>query len=233
MKSKFLRQYLPASLFALLALYVALRATHTLGVFNMPTDSMLPNIQPNTLVFTWKGLDINRLDVIAFYDTSMALPGMRPPVRSTFLGRVVAMGGDSLKISEGRVFVNGQNADKDLPLNFIWKVSEKDFQQNAGLFDGITPVSRMAGALLVSLESARATQIKQILPLTMMDAPMTDLGYDLPWGPEARNWTNLNFGPVRVPDDCLFILGDNRNNSEDSRHRGFVPQKDVFGKRIY
>ena len=41
------------------------------------------------------------------------------------------------------------------------------------------------------------------------------------------------FGPVTVPADNFFMMGDNRDNSEDSRFWGFLPRSYVKGKALF
>jgi signal peptidase I len=42
-----------------------------------------------------------------------------------------------------------------------------------------------------------------------------------------------NFGPVTVPPDQFFLMGDNRDNSNDSRFWGFAPRESFIGKPLF
>jgi len=41
-----------------------------------------------------------------------------------------------------------------------------------------------------------------------------------------------NYGPVTVPKDHLFAMGDNRDNSADSRVWGFLPRENLVGQAL-
>jgi len=49
-----------------------------------------------------------------------------------------------------------------------------------------------------------------------------------PYRPDLRNW-----GPLVVPPDSLMALGDNRDESLDSRYYGFIPRRNFRGAPLF
>jgi signal peptidase I len=58
-----------------------------------------------------------------------------------------------------------------------------------------------------------------------------------PFDPNAEDHGTMDvrrsYGPVTVPEGNYFMMGDNRDNSEDSRYWGFMPREYVKGRALF
>ncbi|MDD5057768.1 MAG: signal peptidase I [Sideroxydans sp.] len=66
------------------------------------------------------------------------------------------------------------------------------------------------------------------LPVLHLTERLGEERRTIQWLPDLMRASN--FGPVAIPADQYLMLGDNRDNSADSRYIGFIPRQVLIGK---
>jgi signal peptidase I len=66
-----------------------------------------------------------------------------------------------------------------------------------------------------------------------LDEPFVHFLEPVPTSSEVTSFdVRERYGPVRVPDGQYFVMGDNRDNSQDSRYWGFLPRSYIKGRAL-
>ncbi len=147
-------------------------------------------------------------------------------------------------ILEGdRIFVNKMAYDLRIPFTHVSLFKTADpVRGDIIVFDsekaGKRLVKRVVGVPgdLVSMRNNVLTINGNQLRYQNLDGSHTDHIEDLPGLSHAirtnpgRHNPMASFATVEVPDDHYLAMGDNRDNSADSRVIGFVPRQEIVGR---
>ena len=224
----------------LASLLIVARITGMLQYFSIPTPSNEPNIKPGDKVFSSNLKDPLPYNFIVFTSkyadsTNMsAMPDFKPGTH--YLHRLCGIPGDILEMKNGILYVNNKNFDAKLNLTNQYKISSTEW--NMIEQDDIETMYESGGRPMISKDSAVVffdnvlikkymSKINPVLHLL----PYSELG-PFKWNNKDEYWTTDNFGPMKIPTGCYFVLGDNRHNALDSRYIGFVEKENIKGVAI-
>ena len=185
--------------------------------FKIPSGSMIPTLLINDLILVNKFHYGVRLPVINLKVLNNNSPQRGdvmvfryPPKPSLdYIKRVVGVPGDEVAYLNKKLTINGNPLTKTALPDFF----DEDTMRYAKQFDEVTGTRRYR---LLNDEDRPAF------------IPGTE---DFPF---KQNCRYSSEGVVcKVPEGHYFMMGDNRDNSLDSRYWGFVPEKNIVGKAFF
>ncbi len=198
-------------------LFVFVLRSFVVEPFRIPSGSMIPTLQVGDLILVSKFSYGIRLPIIHTQVVETGTPQrgdvmvFRYPVDPSldYIKRVVAVPGDEVAWLGRRLFLNGQ----PVPTQEVGQAFDTERlsygTEYAEILDGRS--HRMM------IDPRRSSEL----------GPMTAF-------PGQENCRYTRDGVTcRVPDGHFFVMGDNRDNSLDSRFWGFVPEDNIVGKAFF
>ena len=189
--------------------------------FNIPSDSMVPTLETGDFILVNKFDYGVRLPIINKKIIDVGEPErgdvivFRYPPQPTisYIKRVVGVPGDHIVYDHGQLTINGTKVAK-VPVEFS---REKD-----------------------TLDTPTSIYHKETLgehTFTMRELEDVNVARQAPFINYVENGkysaTNGLYWEVKVPEGQYFAMGDNRDQSADSRFWGFVPEENLTGRAFY
>ena len=205
-----------ASFFPVILIVFVLRS-FLFEPFRIPSGSMIPTLQIGDLILVNKYQYGIRLPVINRKIIDLGSPQrgdvmvFRFPHNTTqdYIKRVVGLPGDQVEYADRRLSINGQPVpEQPLPRYF-----EEDRVQYYAQF----------------AEKLGNVEHRIILSEGPGVPPMRAFAHT---HPQACQYTAAGVS-CTVPEGHYFVMGDNRDNSEDSRFWGFVPDENIVGRAFF
>lgn len=224
------------------ALLAALATAGCRGRYDIPSSAMEPTLIVGDKIEV-RGLDDGeprRGDIVVFEyrnpDPLGASPmlerrgatfGKDPMDGNDFVKRVIAVGGDRVRLEANRVVLNGQPIDTTSDGLTKCPLHGQDYDpEPRGHFE-CERQRESIGVLRWQTQHAVGDGPMGMEPQPDWPQAVAPRMMDTYLGSKG---TNPTFPDVVVPDGFVFVMGDNRDQSKDGRYIGFVPLSRIRGK---
>lgn len=220
---------------AIVFVLVAGSVTGALRLYHIPNVTNEPAIKKGEyiMVSNIKTASPFNFIVITSTYTDSLLATYMPDAKSgtRFVYRLCGMPGDTLEMKNGVLWVNKQNVDAGLNLKNQFSISNADYAQ---IEEDDKEVSEYQYLPAANPDSTIVTFDKSVLKkyqhtVKLIPYIITDTLSAFAWMSERPYWTTDNFGPLAIPANSYFVLGDNRHSAQDSRYIGFIKKHDIKG----
>ncbi len=202
------------------SLFLAVLAAFTIRwalieAYVIPSGSMLPSLQIHDHIFVNKLAYGIRFPFSETWMAQWAQPQRGDVIvfkfpldmSTNFVKRTIGLPGDKIYYERGTLYVNDKPMEKKAPvtdIDYKW-LRDADFNGEGRYKD------------------AKDNYVHFTEQLESKDHDIL----------LRKGQGNETFGPVIVPEDQLFMMGDNRDNSRDGREWGFLPRSYILGKASF
>jgi signal peptidase I len=186
--------------------------------FKIPSTSMVPTLLVGDLILVNKFTYGIRLPVLNQKIINVGDPQrgdvmvFKYPKDMTqdYIKRVIGVPGDKIAYENKRLTVNGKEVSYTAMDEYL---DDEHMTYHKQFMEDLTGVKHR----ILNMDGRRSFELSVVESFPHREA--CDYSYD--------KFT------CTVPPDNYFMMGDNRDNSQDSRYWGFVPNKNIVGKAFF
>ncbi|MDA0986277.1 MAG: signal peptidase I [Bacteroidetes bacterium] len=210
------------------------------GDFLLVNKFIYGGTSPRNIMFTdvrlpWfkipKFREVERNDVIVF-----EFPGNRDEVKSEaftyYLKRCLALPKDTLQIINRAIYLNGAPANLPRHVNFNSQNILPNNYSDSRIFPPTSPFNEdNYGPIVIPFKGMKINLDNQTIPYWVTFIKRE--GHKVEFQENGLLIDGVFKNEYSVEQDYLFGIGDNRDNSLDSRYWGFIPKENLVGTPMF